>query len=149
MKPLIVLVGTFIISAGILKIFTKELNLQLAGRIAMACMLVFTSIGHFAFMEGMAAMVPSFIPFKKGLVVGTGIAEILFSICLLFSQYQKLTGWLLIVFFILILPANIKAALQEINYQTGQMNGPGGNYLWFRVPLQLFFILWVYGYSIR
>ncbi|MDF0714801.1 hypothetical protein PY092_01455 [Muricauda sp. 334s03] len=149
MKPLFVLLGTFVLSALVLKLFTKELNLQLAGRIAMACMLVFTAIGHFAFMEGMAAMVPSFVPFRKEIVLITGIMEVLFAIGLLLPQYQKQTAWLLIVFFILILPANIKAALEEINYQTGQMNGPGATYLWFRVPLQLLFILWAYVTSIR
>ena len=149
MKPLFVLLGTFVLSALVLKLFTKELNLQLAGRIAMACMLVFTAIGHFAFMEGMAAMVPSFVPFRKEIVLITGIMEVLFAIGLLLPQYQKQTAWLLIVFFILILPANIKAALEEINYQTGQMNGPGTTYLWFRVPLQLLFILWAYVTSIR
>ena len=149
MKPLFVLLGTFVLSALVLKLFTKELNLQLAGRIAMACMLVFTAIGHFAFMEGMAAMVPSFVPFRKEIVLITGIMEVLFAIGLLLPQYQKQTAWLLIVFFILILPANIKAGLEEINYQTGQMNGPGATYLWFRVPLQLLFILWAYVTSIR
>ena len=149
MKPLIILLGTFVLSVLALKIFAKESNYQLAGRNAMACMLVFTAIGHFVFMEGMAAMVPSFIPFSKQVVLVTGFAEILFAFCLLLPQYQRPTAWLLIFFFILILPANIKAGLEEINYRTGQMNGPGINYLWFRVPLQLFFILWVYVTSIR
>jgi len=149
MKPLIVLVGTFIVSTLILKVFKSSWELQLAGRIAMSCMLVFTAIGHFAFIQGMEGMVPSFIPFKKAVVLITGIMEVLFAISILLPQYQKQTASLLIVFFILILPANIKAALEEINYQTGEMNGPGIDYLWFRVPLQFFFMLWVYFASIR
>ena len=149
MKPLIVLVGTFVVSTLILKVFKRNLHLQLAGRIAMSCILVFTAIGHFAFMQGMEAMVPSFIPFKKAVVLITGIMEVLFAIGILLPQYQKQTACLLIAFFILILPANIKAALEEINYQTGEMNGPGIHYLWFRVPLQFFFMLWVYFASIR
>ncbi len=112
-------------------------------------MLLFTAIGHFAFLEGMSAMVPSFIPFKKEVVLVTGIMEILFAIALWFPQYRKTTGWLLILFLILILPANINAAINEINYQTGQLNGPGINYLWFRIPLQAFFAIWVYIASIR
>lgn len=149
MKPLIVLLCTFLLSVLALKIFAKEFNYQLAGRIAMASMLVFTAIGHFVFMEGMGAMAPSFIPFSKQVVLVTGFVEVLFAICLLLPQYQRLTAWLLIFFLILILPANIKAALEEINYRTGQMNGPGVNYLWFRIPLQLFFILWIYLASVR
>ena len=89
MKPLIVLVGTFVVSTLILKVFKRNLHLQLAGRIAMSCMLVFTAIGHFAFMQGMEAMVPSFIPFKKAVVLITGIMEVLFAIGILLPQYQK------------------------------------------------------------
>jgi uncharacterized membrane protein len=79
----------------------------------------------------------------------TGIMELLFAIMLLFPQFQKLTGWVLILFFILILPANIFAALHQINYKTGLEDGPGSNYLWFRIPLQFFFMFWVYFSNIR
>ncbi len=144
MKPLIVLAGTFTITLLILKILGKKMNYSLAGRLAMLCMLTFTAIGHFAFMDGMQAMVPTLIPFKKEIVFITGIMEIVFGTALLFPQYQKQTGWLLIAFFILILPANINAALHQIHYQTGSLDGPRTNYLWFRVPLQLFFMVWVY-----
>ncbi len=149
MKPLIVLIAAFIISAFILKFTRGQLDYQLAGRIAMAAMLVFTAIGHFVFITGMAEIVPSFMPFKKELVVVTGVIEIIFAFALLFPQYKVQVGWLLIVFFILILPANVRASIHQINYQTGQLNGPGTAYLWFRIPLQLFFILWVYFASIR
>jgi hypothetical protein len=40
-------------------------------------------------------------------------------------------------------PGNIKAAVNHIDYQKGTNNGPGPTYLWFRIPLQLFFIGWV------
>tara|TARA_R110000796_G_scaffold10530_5_gene35016 strand:- start:8593 stop:8967 length:375 start_codon:yes stop_codon:yes gene_type:complete len=116
----------------------------LAGQIAMAAMLLFTSLGHFMFTEGMAAMMPEFIPLKKEMVYFTGVMEILFAIGLLIPRLKTPTACLLMLFFILILPANIKAAVENINYQTGELNGSGIDYLWFRVPLQIIFILWVY-----
>jgi uncharacterized membrane protein len=116
----------------------------LAGQIAMAAMLLFTSLGHFMFTEGMAAMMPEFIPLKKEMVYFTGVMEILFAIGLLIPRLKTPTAWLLMLFFILILPANIKAAVENINYQTGELNSSGIDYLWFRVPLQIIFILWVY-----
>ncbi|MEQ8422265.1 MAG: DoxX family protein [Arenibacter algicola] len=116
----------------------------MAGQIAMAAMLLFTSLGHFMFTEGMAAMMPEFIPLKKEMVYFTGVMEILFAIGLLIPRLKTPTAWLLMLFFILILPANIKAAVENINYQTGELNGSGIDYLWFRVPLQIIFILWVY-----
>ncbi|WP_067038104.1 hypothetical protein [Allomuricauda sp. CP2A] len=144
MKPLFVLVVVFIISALILKLVAGQVDYSFAARIAMACMLVFTAIGHFTFTEGMSAMLPDFLPKKKELVLITGLVEIALGVGLVFPQYKFASAWILIVFFILVLPANIKAAMEHINYQTGELDGPGISYLWFRVPLQLFFLLWVY-----
>lgn len=115
----------------------------------MACMLIFTAVGHFAFTKGMAGMVPGFLPFKTEIVILTGILEILFAVGLVIPGYRYFTGWVLIVFFILILPANIKASVDNLNFQTGEYDGPGLTYLWFRVPLQIFFILWVYLSTIK
>ena len=144
MKPFFVLVAVFIISSLLLKLVVGQVDYSFAARIAMACMLVFTAIGHFAFTEGMSAMLPDFLPKKKELVLSTGLVEIVLGVGLVLPQYKYASAWILIVFFILVLPANIKAALEHINYQTGEPDGPGMSYLWFRVPLQLFFTLWVY-----
>jgi uncharacterized membrane protein len=58
-------------------------------------------------------------------------------------------GWALILFFILVLPGNIKAAIHHIDYQKGTFDGYGPNYLWFRVPLQILFIGWTYISAIK
>jgi hypothetical protein len=55
----------------------------------------------------------------------------------------------LMVFFILLMPGNIKAAIYHIDYQKGTFDGNGPTYLWFRIPLQLLFIVWTYICSIR
>lgn len=144
MKPFFVLIVVFITSTLVLKLVTGRVNYRLAAQIAMACMLVFTAIGHFAFTEGMSTMLPDFFPKKRELVLITGLMEIVLAIGLVLPQYKYASAWMLIVFFILALPINIRAAIEHINYQTGELNGPGISYLWFRVPLQLFFVLWVY-----
>lgn len=149
MKPLFVLIGAFIVSLLVLIFLTKEANYILAGRIAMSVMLFFTAIGHFAFSQGMALMIPEFIPFKKAFVYFTGLIEIAAAIGLLNSSLQYITGWLLIIFFVVVLPANINAAIKNIDYQKGTVTGNGVSYLWFRVPLQLFFIGWVYFFAVR
>lgn len=149
MKAFYILLGAFIVSGLVLKLATKEIDYQLAGRIAMSSMLVFTAIGHFAFTKGMAAMVPSIVPFKTQVVIVTGILEVLFAILLLVPKYSSVIGWVLVAFFLLILPANIKASLENINYQTGNLDGPGTLYLWKRIPLQILFIVWVYLSAIR
>ena len=144
MKPLIVLVVVFAVALLVTYLLGEQANWQLAGRIAMSVMLVFTAIAHFAFTKGMEMMIPAFIPFKREFVYVTGIIEILAAIGLLIPGISVITGWLLIVFFLFLLPANIYAAINEVNYQQGDKSGPGRKYLWFRVPLQLFFMAWVY-----
>ena len=149
MKPLIVLLVSFVIALIVTRLIVGDFNVALSGRIAMASMLAFTAIGHFAFTKGMVMMIPDFIPFKKALVYFTGVIELLAAAGLLISSYQVLTAWLLIVFFIVLLPANINAAIRHIDYQKGTFTGSGLTYLWFRVPLQILFILWTYFSAIR
>jgi uncharacterized membrane protein len=149
MLPLIILLCTFLITVLVTKLVRGKPNFQISGIIAMSVMLVFTSIGHFIYTKGMSMMLPGFIPYKTEFVYATGIIELLAAIGLLIPSIRKLVCWLLIIFFILILPANIYAAIYGIDYKEGSNNGPGLAYLWFRVPLQLLFIFWVYYFGIR
>ena len=149
MKPLFVLLGAFIISLIVTKLFTKTFDYPLSGRIAMAVMLVFTAIGHFAFTKGMTMMLPDFIPFKTEIIYLTGIIEIIAAVGLLIPSLRVWTGWALILFFILLLPGNIKAAVDHIDYQKATFDGNGPAYLWFRIPLQILFIVWTYLSAIR
>jgi uncharacterized membrane protein len=149
MMPLIVLLAAFFLSLLLLKWIHNQFLLALAGRIAMSVMLFFTAVGHFVFTEGMALMIPSFVPFKQEMVYFTGVVEIAGAVGLLVPRLSTLTAWLLISFFILVLPANIYAALQHVDYQNATVNGQGPDYLWFRIPLQFLFIIWVYLSVIR
>lgn len=149
MNPLIVLLSVF--SLGILlKTLSKKSNIQLAflGKLAMSSMLLFTGIAHFTFTEGMIQMLPESIPFRLGIIHATGILEILGAIGLLVNKVSKWTGILLILFFFAVLPANIYAALNHINPTTGALDGAGPSYLFFRIPLQLFFIAWIYRFAV-
>ena len=149
MAPLIVLLTTFVIALFIIRLTRKHYDIALAARIALSVMLLFTAIGHFAYTKGMAMMLPPFIPYKTQMVYFTGIVEILAAIGLQVPKFRVLTAWLLILFFILVLPANIYAAIHQIDYQKGNNEGKGTGYLWFRVPLQILFIAWTYLCAIR
>jgi len=149
MKPLIVLISVFIISLLVNRVFRNKFEIALSGRIAMSAMLSFTAIAHFVFTKGMAMMLPSFIPYKTETVYLTGFIEIGAAFALLIPKYRIFVAWLLIAFFILILPANIYASVKQIDYQTGTFEGNDLNYLWFRIPLQIFFILWTYFSAIK
>lgn len=149
MKPLIVLLVISILSVVALKFTTGNFNFLYAGRIGMSVMLLFTALGHFMYPEGMALMIPDFLPFKMEWIYLTAGIEILAAIGLQIPQLRGLTGGLLIVFFVLVLPANIKAAIDHLDYQNASYTGMGTVYLWFRVPLQMAFIAWVYLTSLR
>ncbi len=149
MKPLIVLISVFVISVLALKVFRGEYHLPLAGRIALSAMLLLTASGHFIFPKGMSMMVPGFIPFKTELIYLTGVFEIVAAIGLFVPSFRILTGWFLIAFLVLMLPANIYASINHINYQSGTFDGPGLSYLWFRIPLQILFIAWTYFAAIK
>ena len=149
MKPLIVLLLSFTISIFIIKIIKKEYDFALSARIAMSIMLLFTAIGHFAFTKGMSMMIPKIIPFKESIIYLTGIFEILLALGLIIPKFQIVSGWALIVFLLLMLPANIYASLNHVNYQKGTFDGNGLTHLWFRIPLQFLFIIWAYISAIR
>ncbi len=149
MKPLLVLFISFCVSILISKLFFNKNNFLLSGRIAFAFMLLFTAIGHFVITNGMSKMIPDIIPNKMFIVYATGIIEILFAIGLLIPKYQNQVAIAIIAFLVLMVPANIKAASNSLNYQTGEQNGNGLNYLWFRIPLQIFFILWVIFFAFK
>jgi uncharacterized membrane protein len=149
MKPLIVLLTAFTIALFAIKIISHKYDFAFSARIAMSAMLMFTAIGHFIYTKGMAVMMPDFIPFKTEMVYLTGVIEILAAIGLHIPDLRVITAWLLILFFFLILPANIRAAIEHIDYEKGTFDGKGVNYLWFRVPLQILFIVWTYMSAIR
>ena len=149
MKPLLVLISVFTVSLLVYKLFRNVYEFALSGRIAMSAMLIFTAMAHFVFTKGMAMMLPDFIPYKTEVVYLTGIIEIIAAIGLFVPNLRIITAWLLIVFFILILPANINAAIKHIDYQKGTFDGNGLEYLLFRIPLQILFILWTYLCAIK
>ena len=143
MKPLIVLLTAFVVTLLILFLIGHQWEFTLAGNIGMAVMLVFTAIGHFVFKEGMSKMLPEKVPFRQNIILATGFLEILLGIGLIIEPLRVIIAWILIVFFILILPSNIFAATRKLNIEKGTYDGPGLRYLWFRIPLQLFFIVWI------
>jgi len=143
MKVLIILLATFGIGLIVTKL-SGDFNIKLSAQIAMAVMMAFTALGHFKFTRGMMLMLPSFIPYKKQVVYITGVIEIAAAAGLLIPATRTLTAWCLILFFIVLTPANINAAMKHINMEKATFDGPGPTYLRFRMPLQLLFIAWVY-----
>jgi uncharacterized membrane protein len=147
MAPLIFLLVTFLVLYLLNRfVLGGRLSLSFIGRAAMAVMLMVTGISHFTNADEMVAMMPDVMPAKRELVYFTGVCELAAVIGLLWNKSSRLASILLIVFFVLVLPANIAGSLKSVNFG-GMEYGPV--YLLFRIPLQAFFIWWVWYFGLR
>lgn len=89
----------------------------------------------------MAEMLPAALPYRIELIYLTGIFELLGAIGVWISPLTRITGLLLIIMLVGVLPANIYSALQRVEFGG---HGAGPLYLLIRVPFQLFVICWTY-----
>jgi uncharacterized membrane protein len=140
MKPIIILLGSFIISLIVSKIAIGNWNLVFSGSIAMCLMLCFTAMGHFMFTKGMTMMMPEFIPFKKN----SFMLRALRKFCLGSYYYFQLIGigrLLLILMFVLLLPANIRAAITNLNLETAEYNDRGSLFMVSYSPANIVYCL--------
>ncbi|WP_121810490.1 DoxX family protein [Mucilaginibacter kameinonensis] len=148
MKVLLVLIISFILTLMISRLFMSDWNVMLSGNVAMMLMLWFASLGHFMFTKGMVMMMAAFIPFKGTLVYLTGVMEIILGPLLVVNGTRHIAGIILLVMFVVMLPANINAAIKHVNFEKATYDGSGTGYLWFRIPLQLLFIAWILYFSL-
>ena len=118
-----------------------EIAAPTRARVGLSLFFLFTSIGHFIKTEEMAAMLPASVPYRIWLIYVTGILELLGAIGVWIPPLTKLTGFLLILMLIGVLPANIYSAINRIDFG-GHAAGPA--YLLVRVPFQIFAIWWTY-----
>lgn len=147
MTPLIVLISVSAILFAVNRfLLGGRLSLSLIGRISMAAMLLVTGLAHFTSTDVMVEMMPDAIPLKRELVYFTGVCELAGAVGLIWNKTARLASALLIVFFIAVLPANVAGSLKQVNL--GGMEYREA-YLLFRVPLQIFFIWWVYYFGIK
>lgn len=146
MVPLLILFGTFGILFLVDRLFLKKLSISLIGRVAMALMLIVAGIAHFVYYEPMVAMMPDFVPWKLEVVYLTGILEFMSAVGLLWERTAWLTSVMLAIFLVAILPANILGSIRGVNIPGAEY---GVWYLLFRIPLQIFFIWWVWYFGIR
>lgn len=110
-------------------------------KVGLSLFFVVTALAHFNTTEEMAEMIPSSVPYRVELIYVTGILELLGAIGVWIPRFERLTGLLLIVMLIGLLPANVYSAINRVEYGG---HGAGPIYLLARVPFQLFVIWWTY-----
>ncbi|AWF81169.1 hypothetical protein BTJ40_10255 [Microbulbifer sp. A4B17] len=102
---------------------------------------IFFSIGHFVKTEGMIQMLPSWAPYRGGIIYLTGMLELLVGILLFLPKWQKNAAKVAIVILIAFFPANIYSALNSVGLGGHQW---GAIYLLIRAPLQIILVVWAY-----
>lgn len=110
-------------------------------RVGLSLFFIFTAIGHFVSTEEMAAMLPPFVPYRVGLIYLTGALELLGAVGVWIPRLGRLTGLLLILMLVGVLPANVYSAFNRVDFGG---HGAGPAYLLVRVPFQLFVMWWTY-----
>ncbi|GIH72614.1 DoxX family protein [Sphaerimonospora thailandensis] len=117
----------------------------------LAVMLVMTASAHFVPSDvtvmpnhaDMVAMVPPFVPFPAFVVYLTGVLELAGAVGLVLPATRRAAGICLAFLFVLMLPANIHAALAGVT-----LAGEAATPLWQRIPEQVLYIgiaLWAAG----
>ena len=147
MAPLIILIACFG-TGWLLNVyaFRRKYPVRFFGKLAMSLMLIATGVTHFTKTAAMVQSMPGFISYKSEVVYATGIIELLAALFLLAPRFSSLVSILLILFLLCVLPANVTGSIKRVDL--GGMN-MGPLYLLFRIPLQLFFIGWIYYFGIR
>lgn len=138
---LLLLVTPYAVLTAIGRLAGFEIAKSKRARVGLTLFFLFTAIGHFVTTEAMAEMIPPSIPYRIELIYLTGMLELLGAIGVWIPGLARITGLLLIIMLIGLLPANIYSALNRVEYGG---HGAGPAYLLVRVPFQLFVIWWTY-----
>ena len=100
--------------------------------VALAVFFAASGVAHFTHTDAFAAIVPPPLPFKRGIVLATGVMELGFAVGLLVPKWRRVTGWLLAAYLLAVLPANVFMALEGM--PLGALESRAA--LWGRVALQ-------------
>src|SRR5215469_7721229 len=137
MAALIVLFASLLVYRAVGALGREWLDSWLvAARCALSTMLLLTASAHFTRMrDDLVRMMPPSFPWPRALVYFTGLCEIAGAIGLLFPLTRRAAGIALILFFLAVFPANVRAARSGIT-----VRGKPATAFWLRAPMQLLFI---------
>ncbi len=113
-------------------------------RFLLAALMVIIGVLHFINPEPFVMIVPDYLPWPMGLVLISGVFEVLGGIGLLVPRTRVAAGWGLIALYLAVLPANVWMATQGIQ-PPGLEVEPW--MAWARLPFQLVFIAWAWWVS--
>ena len=114
MQNVIIILALLLIPC--LALMPLQVTEPVRARIGILAVFVFTSIGHFVKTEAMSRMLPPWTPLRSPLIYVTGVFELLAGIASLIPGRSRAAGVVLCLFLIAILPSNIYAPFQRVDF---------------------------------
>ena len=109
-------------------------------RLVLAIGFVVAGTLHFAITDAYVGIMPPWLPWHRGLVLVSGVAEIAGGVGLLVPRTRRAAGIGLVLLLLAVWPANLQMAL---NAHAAHPSTLAQALLWARMPLQLLLIAWV------
>ncbi len=100
--------------------------------------LVFAGLMHFVIPRTYEAIVPDWLPARRGIVYASGVAEIAGGAGVMHPATRRAASLWSVATLIAVFPANLHMALNPDRYRV-----PGGRLaLWLRLPVQALLVAW-------
>ncbi|BDA69055.1 hypothetical protein CAL7716_032210 [Calothrix sp. PCC 7716] len=106
--------------------------------------MVVVGILHFTHTGGFEKIIPDFLPYHLPLVYGSGFLEVLAGVGLLIPSVSRFAARFLVVFYIVIFPANLYQALNNIEV-AGLPHDPP--LIWLRFPFLALIVTWAWWFT--
>ncbi len=136
---LIAVVGAPILLVAGLGLVVRSIPFRWANVFKLYLTLLFGGVGvygHLLQPKSVEELIPPFFPLRTLLCYASGLLELAFAV-LLWTRLARITGWVIIVYLVLVLPFNVYGWTIPGNTPS-YVNAP--YYLWLRVPMQAAFI---------
>ncbi len=112
------------------------------GRLIMGALYIGAGTLHFLVTPRYAAIVPSYLPAHRAVVLISGAAEILGGIGVLLPATRRPAAWGLVLLLIVVFPANVTMITEHSRFPSVPLWAA-----WLRLPLQLPLIYWAWLYT--
>ncbi|MFN2316741.1 MAG: hypothetical protein ABR551_00390 [Gemmatimonadales bacterium] len=117
---------------------------EIQGRVALlGGFFILAGAMHFVTPGFYLAMMPPWLPRPEMLVAASGVAEIAGGLGVLAARWRRPAGLGLLLLLLAVFPANIQMLLNA------RAAGEPELLLWLRLPLQLFFLWWVWRVAVQ
>ncbi|MBK0384408.1 hypothetical protein I5M32_15680 [Pedobacter sp. SD-b] len=150
MKPLAVLLSTFVIFCSVYFLLFGHIGYAFCGKASFSLMLIFTALIHFVHTEGLELTIPDNFNdnYKRTVVLVSGDLEIAMAAGLLIDGISKSVAIIIMLYLMAIVPSNIIAAIKKVSVERENFTGKGLAYLWIRIPVQVLYMAWVYYFGV-